>query len=429
VTKTANPTSVAAPGGPVTFTVRVDNSSTLDTVTIQSLMDSVHGNLNGQGSCSVPQVLGVGQFYQCAFTASITGAPGFTEVDVVNVSGTDDDGDPVSGGDNATVIVTGILVDKTAVPDTVVAPGDSVTFTVRIDNPSAIGVTVQTLNDDVHGDLNGQGTCAVPQAIGAGGSYTCSFSALVSGAGGSNEVDVVTASGNDADGNPVSDTDDAVVSIVAPTPTNTPPATPTPTVTATPTETATVAVADTSTPLPTPTDTPPATATNTPTPTRTPIEPDGSLVLNQVRLRYDDSPGSDNGKAIVRGLVDDNDTGGGLEANLLANNVAVEVTDSGLFSAVLPISGCSVKRSGIIKCKSADKTIKAIFKPTFQGPLIYLMRVKGRKLADVATGDVQPAGPEVVGILVQGPLGRADVIGDITTCSPAGIKTLKCKEN
>jgi hypothetical protein len=432
VAKTANPTSVAAPGGPVTFTVRVDNSSTLNSVTIQSITDSVYGNLNGQGNCSVPQSLNAGQFYQCAFSASVTGNAGDSEVDVVNVSGTDSGGSPVSGGDNATVIITGIEVDKSAVPDTVVAPGGNVTFNVQIHNPSAIGVTVQTLTDNVHGNLNGQGSCSVPQSIPSGGTYGCAFSASVAGVAGGSEIDVVTASGVDADGNAVGDADDAVVSIVAPTATATPTITPTPPATSTPPSTATptdtIAVADTSTPLPTPTDTPPPTSTSTPTATRTPILPDGSLVIFQAQLRYDDSPGADNGKAILRGFVDDNDTGGQLEANLLSNNASIEVTDSGLFSAVMPISGCSVKKSGIIKCKSADKTIKAIFKPTFQGPLIYMMRVKGRRLTDVATGAEQPSGPRVSGVLVQGSLGRADVIGDVVPCASAGAKSLKCKE-
>jgi hypothetical protein len=374
----------------------------------------------------VPQSVNAGQFYQCSFTASVTGSAGDSEIDVVNVSGTGDGGVPVSGGDNATVIITGIEVDKTAVPDTVVAPGGNVTFNIQVHNPSAIGVTLQTLSDDVHGNLNGQGSCAVPQSITSGGTYSCSFSAFVSGAGGSSETDVVTATGVDAASNSISDSDSAVVNILAPTATNTPPATPTNT--ATPTETATVEPADTSTPLPTPTNTLPPTATSTPTATRTPILPDGSLVLFQARLRYDDAPGANNGKVILRGLVDDNDTGGQLEANLVANNAQIEVTDSGVFNAVLPISGCSVKRSGIIKCKNAEKTIKAIFKPSFQGPLIYVMKVKGRKLADLATGVMPPTGPHVGGILVQGGLGRSDVIGDVISCASAGTKSLKCKE-
>jgi cysteine-rich repeat protein len=237
VTKTADPISVAAPGGPVTFTVRVDNSSTLDTVTIQTMTDSVHGNLNGQGSCTLPQAIPAGSFYQCAFSAVVSGEPGDAETNVVNVAGIDEGSDPVSGGDSATVIVTGVVVTKTALPATVVAPGETVTFGVRVDNPSAIGVGIATLGDDVHGNLNGRGSCSTPQAIPSGGFYSCSFSAFVGGAPGGSETDVVTASGTDDHGNAISGLDDAVVNIVAPTVTHT--ATSTPTATATPTATPT----------------------------------------------------------------------------------------------------------------------------------------------------------------------------------------------
>ena len=59
VTKTPAPTTVDEPGGNVTFTVRVDNTSPVDSVTISSLTDDVHGDLNGQGSCTVPQAIAV----------------------------------------------------------------------------------------------------------------------------------------------------------------------------------------------------------------------------------------------------------------------------------------------------------------------------------------------------------------------------------
>ena len=51
----------------------------------------------------------------------------------------------------------------------------------------------------------------MPQTIAAGASYSCSFSGAVSGNAGSTHTDVVTASGTDDDGNPVSDHDDATV--------------------------------------------------------------------------------------------------------------------------------------------------------------------------------------------------------------------------
>ena len=102
VVKTASPTSMQAPGGTVTFTVSVRNDSAVDTVTVTSLVDSIHGNLNGKGTCSVPQTILPGATYTCTFTANVSK----TETDVVTASGTDDDGNPVSDDDDATVTIT-----------------------------------------------------------------------------------------------------------------------------------------------------------------------------------------------------------------------------------------------------------------------------------------------------------------------------------
>ena len=62
----------------------------------------------------------------------------------------------------------------------------------------------------MYGNLDGKGTCDVPQTIAAGATYSCSFSGAVSGNAGSSHTDIVTASGTDDDGNPVSDEDDAI---------------------------------------------------------------------------------------------------------------------------------------------------------------------------------------------------------------------------
>ena len=117
VTKTANPTSLPKPGGPVTFTVLIDNTSAVDSVTIDSLVDSIHGDLNGQGDCSVPQTIPAGDYYNCSFTATVSGNAGYVETDVATASGTDDGGNPVSDADDATVVVIG-EANQTAPGDT-----------------------------------------------------------------------------------------------------------------------------------------------------------------------------------------------------------------------------------------------------------------------------------------------------------------------
>ena len=116
----------------------------------------------------------------------------------------------------ATADVSGTVTDslavtKTAAPPSVTAPSGMVTFIVRIDNLDVDTVEINSLTDDVHGNLHGQGTCAVTQFIPVGGSYT----AAVAGSAGSTETSTVTASGFDNLPSPISGSDSVTVSVTA----------------------------------------------------------------------------------------------------------------------------------------------------------------------------------------------------------------------
>jgi hypothetical protein len=163
VTKTADPASLVEPGGDVAFTVRVENTGNVS-LNLTSLNDDVHGDLNGQGDCSVPRTIPVASAYECSFTVSFTEKnAGFSETDTVTGTASPPTGDPVYYDDNATVTVTNadpaITVTKTASPVTVTEPGGTVTFTVAVanDSESTDPVTIDSLTDDIHGDLDGQG--------------------------------------------------------------------------------------------------------------------------------------------------------------------------------------------------------------------------------------------------------------------------------
>ncbi len=227
VVKTANPTSVSESSGgeEITFTVTVTNNShPNDPLTINSLIDDIHGDLNGQGNCLVPQIIQPNASYTCSFIANVSGnAKDIGETDTVTASGTDSKGNPVSDSDTATVAFIDnsspdIEVSKTANPTSVSATGEDVTFTVEVTNNSGLNdpVIIDTLTDNIHGDLHGQGNCTVPQTIQVGETYTCSFIVVVEGSVGEPETDTVTASGTDDESNPVSDSDDAVVAFTCP---------------------------------------------------------------------------------------------------------------------------------------------------------------------------------------------------------------------
>ena len=59
--KTADPTSISEPGGSVTYTYTVTNTSPDEDVTIDSLEDDVLGPLAGDGDCQVGTVLARGR--------------------------------------------------------------------------------------------------------------------------------------------------------------------------------------------------------------------------------------------------------------------------------------------------------------------------------------------------------------------------------
>ena len=173
VTKSATPTSLPEPGGNATFDVTVKNASAVDSVTITSRTDDVYGDLDGKGTCDVPQTIAAGASYSCSFSGAVSGNAGGSHTDVVTASGTDDDGNPVSDDDDATVRITdlagSILVTKSATPTSLPEPGGNVTFDVKVENTSAVdSVTITSLTDDIYGNLDGKGTCVVPQTLDPG---------------------------------------------------------------------------------------------------------------------------------------------------------------------------------------------------------------------------------------------------------------------
>jgi uncharacterized repeat protein (TIGR01451 family) len=104
VTKTADPPSVES-GDTVTFTVLVENTGTT-TVTITSLIDDPYGDLTTvqTRSCTLPQTIEPGQYYECDFDAVVTGDVG-ESTDTVIATAADVYGAEVTASDTATVTI------------------------------------------------------------------------------------------------------------------------------------------------------------------------------------------------------------------------------------------------------------------------------------------------------------------------------------
>ncbi|NNL14669.1 MAG: hypothetical protein HKO82_13395, partial [Acidimicrobiia bacterium] len=227
VLKTPGVASIAEPGGTVTFTIDIENTS-VEPVDLTTLTDTDYGNLfTATNSTCATTTIGIGATYTCTFDGMVSGdASGPDHSNTASATVEDNEGNSANANDGATVSFTDVLptigVTKTANPTTVPAGGGDVTFTVRVDNTSVEAVTLTSLSDSVYGNvadalnpaLTGT-TCSLPQAIGIGGFYQCTFNATVSGPPGGSELDVVTATANDNELNSAVDTDDATVNFAA----------------------------------------------------------------------------------------------------------------------------------------------------------------------------------------------------------------------
>ena len=195
--KTASPTEVNEPGGAVTFTVTVNNLSAADWVTINSLIDSLYGDITKvqaggitSTTCSVNQTMAPSGSYSCSFTAFVQQKPGQSQTSVVTASGVDDDGNSLSASHNSTVTVKNLLPTAKLTKTPVSA---LVTYKVVITNTSSAADTLvlDSLRDDVYGDLTDTSdeggtakvqestTCQKGISILPGESYACEFTALV----------------------------------------------------------------------------------------------------------------------------------------------------------------------------------------------------------------------------------------------------------
>jgi hypothetical protein len=231
-TKVATPTSQPEPGGTFTFTFTVTNTGP-EPVRVTSLVDDVYGNLNGRGTCAVGARLAAnGGSYTCTFSGNFFGDAGASQTDVITATAQDDAGQTVTSQSQATVRITDVVptitVTKSPSPVSRPEPGGSFRFTVTVTNTSDEAVTITFLVDDIYGDLDGRGSCAVGVRLAPlGGSYSCAFDGEFQGTAGASQTDTVTVVAVDDDDTPVTATARATVSL---TPVGTPPVTPPPTV-------------------------------------------------------------------------------------------------------------------------------------------------------------------------------------------------------
>jgi hypothetical protein len=177
--------------------------------------------------------------YTCSFVGNVTGSPDKPHVDTVTIRLTDASGETVEKEDSAVVEIRdlhpSIDVTKSASP-TYVQDSGNVTYTAVVTNTSLVdSLVIDKLVDSIYGDLiNGpvKATCTyggdpvtLPyKLLPFGESLVCHFTVNVS----KTQEDTVTASGIDPDGNRVTDSAEANVTVGVTPPPMPPPEPPPP---------------------------------------------------------------------------------------------------------------------------------------------------------------------------------------------------------
>ena len=212
VGKGASPATLEEPGGTVRFPITIINTSpsASDPVTITKILDEVDGvvtDITKLTNCSVPFTLAPSESKTCTYTDQVSGVAGDTITDTVTVSGEDDEGEAVEDSDSTTVTIIAkdqpplpgdLRLVKFASPSYVDEPGGTVQYDVLVTNLSPTPVELTSLTDDLYGDLNGKGSCSVPQTLaGVNSIYFCAFEEQVLGEPGDVITDTITASGFD----------------------------------------------------------------------------------------------------------------------------------------------------------------------------------------------------------------------------------------
>ena len=200
-------------GSQITYTIVVTNDGPADATSVVVTdalppgVEYVSDNGGTTGSVdrsSAPTIVwNVGDLADDAtatlvIAVDVTGDAGEVVMNVATKTGVDQlDVDTSNDSDDANLTIQDrlptISVEKKASPTAVQEPGGDVTFTVTVTNTSPESVWLFYLVDDIHGDLNGQGSCSLVQQIAAGGIYECSFTAAVNGDAGESETDTVEA--------------------------------------------------------------------------------------------------------------------------------------------------------------------------------------------------------------------------------------------
>ncbi len=221
--------TVAAPGGPIRFTVTITNASSVD-VQLTSLIspqlgdltDSLNSNLE-DNTCAVeaglPLLGSDGDSIQCAFTSDVIGLPGDYSFNV-NASGVVENTSVNVSGSGTTVVKIYEIISASLTADRDhVLPGEAVDLTVAIQNlGDSESVRILTIEDATLGDVTLFGDCELPQLLDVGEAYSCQYEQTSTAAIGEEQSYILTVAGETAADPPVAlgDQASATVEVIEP---------------------------------------------------------------------------------------------------------------------------------------------------------------------------------------------------------------------
>ena len=214
VTKSASDTSIPESGQNVTFTVVVENQG-MDPFNLTSLNDDRFGNLDGVGTCDVPQLIAVSGSYSCTFVKLLKSETLTSHINEVTASGTDPESHPATAKDDATVAFTDVLPEialtKSANPTAARWTGDYIDYTLTVSNASLESLVISSLVDDKF-TLSSECSALIGQTLAPGASKQCTLQdQLVSGTAGGSFTNTATVIGVDNESNIDSATASATV--------------------------------------------------------------------------------------------------------------------------------------------------------------------------------------------------------------------------
>ena len=150
------------------------------------------------------------------------------------------------------------------------------------------------------------------------------------------------------------------------------------------------------------------------------VDTSPNVAIKRIAIRRSNSR-RPNGRVRMVLFIDDDDSQS-LQTDLLNGVVSFRVTDSAVFDASIPISGCQRRNSRVIKCRNGN--IRGVFKARRDDPNIYQANIVRRRIPVPEAGVVQPTAPVVVDMDQTPGLERT---GRITTCRRRGNFTVACR--